>query len=86
MDYHQQEQIMQFLNGLNDAYAATREQILFIEPLPPLSNVYAVVLNQESQKGLTISTKTNSDTTALLSKFNSAPQFHGKAGFSKEDR
>lgn len=46
MDYHQQEQVMQFLNGhLNESFAATREQILLIEPLPPLNKVYAMVLS-----------------------------------------
>lgn len=51
MDYHNQEQIIQFLSGLNDSYSATREQLLLLDPLPSLNKVYAMVLTQERQTG-----------------------------------
>ena len=35
--------------GLNDSYAQTRCQILMMEPLPPLSKVFALVIQEEWQ-------------------------------------
>lgn len=45
---------MQFLNGLNEIFAPTIEQILLIDPMPFLNKVHAMVLAQERQKGLSL--------------------------------
>ena len=47
LEYQQQENVIQFLMGLNDSYAQTRGQILMMEPLPPLSKVFALVIQEE---------------------------------------
>ncbi|RVW18589.1 Retrovirus-related Pol polyprotein from transposon RE2 [Vitis vinifera] len=39
LEYQQQENVIEFLMGLNDSYAQTRGQILMMEPLSPLSKV-----------------------------------------------
>lgn len=45
---------MQFLNGLNEIFGPTIEQILLIDPMPFLNKVHAMVLAQERQKGLSL--------------------------------
>ena len=38
---------MSFLMGLNDTYSAVRGQILLIDPIPPLSKVFSLLLQDE---------------------------------------
>ena len=47
LEYQQQENVIEFLMGLNDSYAQTRGQILMMEPLPPLSKVFSLVIQEE---------------------------------------
>ncbi|XP_024030984.1 uncharacterized protein LOC112094424 [Morus notabilis] len=47
MDYQQQEYVMQFLMGLNESYAGMRGQILMIDPLPFVSKVFNLVVQEE---------------------------------------
>ncbi|RVW53767.1 hypothetical protein CK203_112885 [Vitis vinifera] len=49
LEYQQQENVIEFLMGLNDSYAQTRGQILMMEPLPPLSK-----LQRENMRGLNV--------------------------------
>lgn len=48
--YHQQEQILQFLMGLNESFAHVRGQILLMEPIPPLNKVFSLILKDEQQR------------------------------------
>lgn len=40
---------MFFLMGLNDACAAIRDQIPLQDPLPPINNVFSLVVQAENQ-------------------------------------
>ena len=42
---------MSFLMGLNDTYSAVRGQILLMDPIPPLSVVFSLLLQDERQRG-----------------------------------
>ncbi|KAL2235287.1 UNVERIFIED_CONTAM: hypothetical protein Sindi_1260900 [Sesamum indicum] len=44
------DNLMQFLMGLNEAYDHIRSQILIMEPLPDNSKAYSMVLRVEKQK------------------------------------
>lgn len=82
MDFQHQEQIMQFLNGLNEVFAQTREQILLMEPLPTLNKVYAMVLAQEREKRISLAAiDVDAEATALLSK-----SYSGKQGYQLRDK
>ena len=48
-EYLQREHVMVFLMGLNDMYANVRGQILLIDPLPPISKVFSLILQEEKQ-------------------------------------
>ena len=52
LEYQQQENVIEFLMGLNDSYAQTRGQILMMEPLSPLSKVFSLVIQEEGQRSI----------------------------------
>ncbi|KAF5480603.1 hypothetical protein F2P56_001339 [Juglans regia] len=41
--------VIQFLMGLNDPYSSSLDQIMLIEPLPPLNRVFSMIQQQERQ-------------------------------------
>ncbi|KAL5789092.1 hypothetical protein ACOSQ2_003980 [Xanthoceras sorbifolium] len=52
VDYQQHEYVMQFLVGLNKSYSAIRAQILMLDPLPNVSKVLNLVIQEEQQRTL----------------------------------
>ncbi|XP_043710390.1 uncharacterized protein LOC122659331 [Telopea speciosissima] len=60
----QQEQVYQFLMGLSDSAVTIHSQILTIEPLPDVNQVYHLLLQEEQQRALTV-TVAISDTAAM---------------------
>ena len=52
MNYQQQEHVMQFMMGLNESYAETRGQILMIDPLPPISKMFNLVVQEERKRSI----------------------------------
>ena len=49
LDYQQQEYVMQFFMGLNESYAQICTQILIMDPLPPITKVFALMVQEERQ-------------------------------------
>ncbi|KAE8734362.1 hypothetical protein F3Y22_tig00000773pilonHSYRG00309 [Hibiscus syriacus] len=49
---HQQEQVIQFLMGLNESYSHIRGHILLMDPLPPISKVFYLVVQEENQRNM----------------------------------
>lgn len=54
--YLQKEHVMIFLMGLNDSFNQVRGHILLQEPLPDISRVYSMVLQDENQREIGSST------------------------------
>ncbi|XP_060974069.1 uncharacterized protein LOC133039240 [Cannabis sativa] len=52
LDYYNQNQVLQFLTGLNESYSSVRAQILLNEPIPNLSRVFAMIVQEERQRTL----------------------------------
>ncbi|KAK2966757.1 hypothetical protein RJ640_003070 [Escallonia rubra] len=46
-------QTNQFLMGLDDKYATLRTQIINMDPFPNIDRVYAMVMQEESHRGIT---------------------------------
>ncbi|XP_019248675.1 PREDICTED: uncharacterized protein LOC109227939 [Nicotiana attenuata] len=44
------QQLFQFLNGLNDSYTTVKSAIILMNPLPPISKVYSLLQQDESQR------------------------------------
>ena len=57
---------MSFLMGLNDTYSAVRGQILLMDPIPPLSKVFSLLLQDERQRKVGAGKKFQVDTAAVL--------------------
>lgn len=55
------QKLIQMLMGLNDSYKVLRGQILMMKPLPTISTTYSMILQEERQRGITVSPTLNSD-------------------------
>ena len=75
---HLQElKLFQFLMGLNNLYLQARSQILLMSPLPSVNQAYSMVMSDESQKSVIV-------TTGILgSNPNSVQQAYELAMYSK---
>jgi hypothetical protein len=47
-DYRVEDQVIQFLSGLNEHFSVVKTQVLLMDPLPPLNKVYSLVIQEES--------------------------------------
>ncbi|CAJ2656660.1 unnamed protein product [Trifolium pratense] len=47
--YKESDQVIRFLKGLNEPYHAVRSQIMLMDPLPSISKVYSLLVQQERQ-------------------------------------
>ncbi|GAU48976.1 hypothetical protein TSUD_245670 [Trifolium subterraneum] len=47
--YRDGDQVIHFLKGLNDQYSHVKSQIMLMDPLPPISKVYSLLIQQERQ-------------------------------------
>ena len=81
--FQHQDSLMQFLNGLNDAYSQVRTQILMMERIPSLDKVFSLVIQEERQRALGFNVNSSVESTALVVKnqrFNQSSNFFGNAG------
>lgn len=51
IEHLEQQKLFQFLMGLIESYNAIRSQILFQVPSPSVSRAYAMIINEENQRG-----------------------------------
>ncbi|XP_058783732.1 uncharacterized protein LOC131658455 [Vicia villosa] len=52
--YKDSDQVIRFLKGLNDQYAAIRSHIMLMDPMPNICKVYSLLVQQERQTSLPI--------------------------------
>lgn len=50
--YHNQECVMQFIMGLNESFSQVRAQVLMLDPLPVISKVFSLVMQEERQRSI----------------------------------
>lgn len=79
-DYAQSEYVMQFLMGLNETYTHARGQVLLMEPIPPITKVYAMLSQEETQRSVRLdSTPSNDQANSLAMAVRDDPKkFKGK--------
>ncbi|XP_073041655.1 uncharacterized protein [Primulina eburnea] len=77
VNFQNQECVLQFLMGLNDSYAPIRAQILMLDPLPIISKVFSLVIQEERQRSIhqnlsqiTVVHSSSATTTKSSSSFN----------------
>ena len=74
-----QDSLMQFLNGLNDAYSQVQTQILMMESTPSIDKAFSLVIQEERQRSLGFNLGSSVETTALAVKNQS---FTHSSGFT----
>jgi hypothetical protein len=71
LELHSQEKVYQFLTGLNDSFSSIRAQILLTDPLPTLHKVFSLIIQEERQREITVSSSLSHDSSscALMTNF-----------------
>jgi len=77
MEYVEQMQyqrLLQFMMGLNDSYSQARGQILMMHTLPNVNQAYALVIQDECQKGIAGNINEGMESLAMYTNRTSRPQ------------
>lgn len=61
----QNQQLLQFLVGLDEHYKGVRGNILMMKPLPDIDEVYSVLLQEENQRGLNSLAKISAESATM---------------------
>lgn len=72
-EHLQYQRILQFLMGLNDNYSQARGQILLMQQIPSINQVYAMINQDESQKMVAESSRVMSESMTPTTMFTSKP-------------
>jgi len=65
-NHRNEDQIMQFLTGLNENFSVVKTQILLLNPLPTLNKVYSLVIQEESNSATILPINVGEDTSVQL--------------------
>ncbi|KAK2427099.1 hypothetical protein QL285_025700 [Trifolium repens] len=65
-NYRTEDQIIQFLSGLNENFSVVRTQVLLMDPLPTINKVYSLVVQEESNFAVSNPVTSNSDDSSVL--------------------
>jgi hypothetical protein len=77
-----EDQVIQFLTGLNSEFSVVKTQILLMDPLPSLNKVYSLVVQEESNHKSLLPTE-NDDSSLLVNSSDAKKQFpRGKGNAS----
>lgn len=64
--YRDENYVIRFLKGLNEQYSHVKSQVLMLEPLPPLTKVFSMVVQQERQMNTTVIANSISNSNLAL--------------------
>ncbi|KAL4612521.1 hypothetical protein ACB092_08G205900 [Castanea dentata] len=76
-DLQVKESVMRFLMGLNDSFSQVRNQVLLMDPIPSLSKVYSLLIQEQTQRSVTNTFVAKVDSTVLAAKM---PNGHANLG------
>ncbi|XP_057958660.1 uncharacterized protein LOC131151433 [Malania oleifera] len=65
-DRQQSDYVMKFLIGLHDSYSMMRSQLLLQSPLPSMSKVFSLLLQEENQRSLSNAVGFSMDSYAMI--------------------
>nr|KYP60497.1 Retrovirus-related Pol polyprotein from transposon TNT 1-94 [Cajanus cajan] len=85
--FTESEYMMSFLMGLNESFSQIRGQILLSDPLPSIGNVFSLVLQDEAQREISVTSSllmANSDNIAFT--VNSSQPATSRNRFTKKER
>jgi hypothetical protein len=73
LELHSQEKVYQFLMGLNDSFSSIIAQILLIDPLPTPHKVFSLIIQEERQREIIVSSSLSHDSSSSALMTNSIP-------------
>jgi len=82
--YRVEDQIMQFLIGLNDQFSVVKTQILLMDPLPSLNKVYSLVILEESNHAPILSLVTDESTISVNATTSKNSYGRGKGSYGNQ--
>ncbi|XP_023732150.1 uncharacterized protein LOC111879955 [Lactuca sativa] len=65
LKYLDDQRLIQLLMGLNDSYNVLRGQILMMKPLPSFSTVYSMIIQEERQRDINMSSAVSVDAIVM---------------------
>ena len=74
---------MQFLMGLNESFSHVRAQILLLDPIPPVNKVFSLLVQEEHQRNISVSSTSSSSPSEAMA-FGS--QNHSSFGKNRRDK
>lgn len=86
VDVQQEDCIIQFLMGLNESFSQIRAQVLMIEPLPSLSKVFSLVVQEERQRTISMNQFSISVSDSLVPQDSSLNTIVPQGFSAKQDR
>lgn len=84
--YRDEDYVIRFLKGLNEQYSHVKSQVLMLEPLPPLTKVFSMLVQQERQMNTTITADPNSNLALNLAANQVQKEDYGRGTFSSRGR
>ncbi|XP_019252834.1 PREDICTED: uncharacterized protein LOC109231642 [Nicotiana attenuata] len=66
LQFKENERLIQFLMGLNEAYGPARSNILMINPLPTVNHAYSLLMQDENQREIHVNTHFSGDGSSFL--------------------
>lgn len=67
-DFQNQDYAMKFLMGLNDFYSHIRGQILLLEPLPSITEVFSLIVQEERQREISSGDSHSNEVAAFFTR------------------
>ncbi|KAL4335324.1 hypothetical protein GQ457_07G006860 [Hibiscus cannabinus] len=80
LDGLQKELVMQFLMGLNESFAPVRGRIVLMDPMPSITKVFSLVIQEENQHSMTISNPI-SEATFVVNASNPPKKSHPQCSY-----
>lgn len=72
-DHYQRDCLIQFLMGLHDSFSNVQDQIMLIDPLPPVTKVFSYIQQWERHQLITSATPSIDSVALVAQKFSSKP-------------
>lgn len=82
MQYRSEDEIIQFLTGLNEKNSMVKIQVLLMDPLPSLNKVYSLVVQEESNNDVLISPVSLDEPSVLANASDSRKPYGCGKGYS----
>ena len=68
---------MKFLMGMNDSFSQVRTQVLLMDPIPSLSKVYSLLIQEETKRSIPNASVVKVDSTIVAAKMPTDHVTHG---------